>query len=205
LSNKLLERVGNFIYGEQWQAPLARDLRVNERSMRRWVAGTDQIPSGVWNDLGSNLETWHRALGYLVAEVKHTSGLIEVHSFEVWDQKGGVMVQPRAKSTAARIAKYGGEIIPGTAEWVSSDSVDADGKMKESNPTPKTKELKTARELADLIMARIGVGGVFVAVHKDPVFGWHPTVVAAPATAYRCQLAAEEIAKELRTMYDLKE
>ena len=44
MSKELLKRVGEFIYGEQWQAPLARDLGVSERSMRRWVAGTDEIP-----------------------------------------------------------------------------------------------------------------------------------------------------------------
>jgi hypothetical protein len=55
-----------------------------------------------------------------------------------------------------------------------------------------------------MIAGRIGVGGVFVAVHKDPAYGWHPTVVAAPVAAHRCQLRAEEIAAELRTKYDLK-
>src|ERR1700730_4441841 len=48
MSNELLKRVGESVYGQQWQAPLARDLGVNERSMRRWVAGTDEIPRGVW-------------------------------------------------------------------------------------------------------------------------------------------------------------
>jgi hypothetical protein len=41
------------------------------------------------------------------------------------------------------------------------------------------KEQRTAQELADMIAVRIGVGGVFVAVHKDPAYGWHPTVVTA--------------------------
>jgi hypothetical protein len=71
------------------------------------------------------------------------------------------------------------------------------------NPVPK--EQKSARELADLIAERIGLGGVFVVVHKDAAYGWHPTVVAAPAAAYRCQMLAEEIASELRASYDVKE
>jgi hypothetical protein len=204
LSNKLLKRVGEFIYGEQWQAPLSRDLGVNERSMRRWVAGTDEVPRGVWHDLGSRLETWHHALGRLVVEVKHTSGLVEVHSFKVWDGDAGEMAQPRAKSTASRIARIGGEIIPGTAEWVAPSNVDAEGRVREAMMVQAMKEQKTAQELADLIALRIGVGGVFVAVHKDPAYGWHPTVVTAPAAAHRCQLMAEEIALELRTKYDLK-
>jgi hypothetical protein len=46
----LLRQVGSFFYGEEWQAPLARDLRVNERSLRRWLAGTEKIPRGIWRD-----------------------------------------------------------------------------------------------------------------------------------------------------------
>ncbi len=203
MSSELLKRIGEFIYGDQWQAPLARDLGVNERSMRRWVAGTDEIPRGVWRDLGSRLEIWHRALGHLVAEVKHTGGLVQVHAFKVWDSGAGDMVQPHGKSTAERIARIGGEIIWGSAEWLAPSAIDAEGRMVPEAVPPK-REQRTAQELADMIAARIGVGGVFVAVHKDPSYGWHPTVVAAPAAAYRCQLLAEEIAAELRTKYDLK-
>jgi hypothetical protein len=203
MSSELLKRVGEFIYGDQWQAPLARDLTVNERSMRRWVAGTDEIPRGVWRDLGSRLEIWHRALGHLVSEVKHTSGLVEVHAFKVWDSRAGDMVQPRGKSTAERIARIGGEIIPGSAEWLPPSAIDVEGRMV-LQTTPPQKEARTAQELADMIEARIGLGGVFVAVHKDLVYGWHPTVVAAPAAAYRCQVLAEEVAADLRTKFDLK-
>jgi len=44
---------------------------------------------------------------------------------------------------------------------------------------------------------------VFIAIHKDPAYGWHPTVVTAPAAAYNCQAMAEQIAQELRTNYEL--
>jgi hypothetical protein len=53
--------------------------------------------------------------------------------FKAWDSRAGDMVPPRAKSTAARIARVGGEIILGTAEWVSPSSVDAEGRVKEAN------------------------------------------------------------------------
>jgi hypothetical protein len=39
---------------------------------------------------------------------------------------------------------------------------------------------KTAQQLADMISAEINVGGTFIKVHPDKVYGWHPTVVAAP-------------------------
>jgi hypothetical protein len=67
------------------------------------------------------------------------------------------------------------------------------------------KRKKTALELADMISQRINIGGIFVVVHKDPAYGWHPTVMTAPAKAINCQMLAEEIAKELRVEYDLKE
>ena len=54
-----------------------------------------------------------------------------------------------------------------------------------------------------MIAARLNIGGVFIAVHKDPAYGWHPTVVTKPAAAINAQMAAEEIAKELRAEFDL--
>lgn len=71
--------------------------------------------------------------------------------------------------------------------------------------TKNEKQAKTARELEDMIKARMSVGGVFLKVHKDPAYGWHPTVIAAPSQAVTYQQRAEQIAAELRAIYDLKE
>ena len=73
----LLRQVGIFFHGEEWQAALARDLRVNERSLRRWVAGTEEIPRGVWRDLAAHLEIHSRALGPLIDHVNRTAGLTQ--------------------------------------------------------------------------------------------------------------------------------
>lgn len=35
---------GEALYGPHWQTELARVLKVNERTMRRWKAGTSKIP-----------------------------------------------------------------------------------------------------------------------------------------------------------------
>jgi hypothetical protein len=67
------------------------------------------------------------------------------------------------------------------------------------------KQKKTARELADMIGQRLNIGGMFVVVHKDPAYGWHPTVMTKPAAAIGCQMRAEEIAKELRAEYELQD
>jgi hypothetical protein len=145
MSKELLQQVGQFIYGEQWQAPLAREISVGERSMRRWSAGTDHIPNGVWRDIGLQLETIQGDLEYLIGEVKKASGLVEVHSYKVWDQLAGDFAHPAAKSTAERIARIdGAEVILGSAEWVPPSTLDPEGHAREE-------EQKTTSTTQDVI------------------------------------------------------
>jgi hypothetical protein len=202
MQTDILRKVGEFFHGDEWQAPLARDLGVNERSMRRWLAGTENVPKGVWKDLGSKLELYQRSLGILVSAVNHAADLVEVHAFKVWDHRAGEMVQPRGKSTADRIAQIGGAIIPGSAEWLPSASVDAEGRMILK---PHQKQQLTASEFEEMILARLGVVGARVGVHRDPVYGWHPTVYTTPERAVGTQQAVEGIANELRADYELSE
>ena len=42
---------GEALYGPRWQAELARDLSVADRTIRRWVAGTSKVPTGLYLDL----------------------------------------------------------------------------------------------------------------------------------------------------------
>jgi hypothetical protein len=55
-----------------------------------------------------------------------------------------------------------------------------------------------------MIAEKLGIGGVFISVNPDPIYGWHATVMTAPAQAIRCQQEVEKIAAELRLSYDLK-
>jgi len=48
--NRLLQRVGEALYGPRWQSDLARDLAVSDRTMRRWVADAADRPAGVYID-----------------------------------------------------------------------------------------------------------------------------------------------------------
>jgi hypothetical protein len=41
---KELKRAGEILYGPQWQTPLAQRLRVDDRTVRRWLAGDRAIP-----------------------------------------------------------------------------------------------------------------------------------------------------------------
>lgn len=53
MSASLLATIGTTLYGEgeHWISRLAEDLGVNERTMRRWLAGDSAIPARVWDDL----------------------------------------------------------------------------------------------------------------------------------------------------------
>ena len=51
MSNKLLQDVGEALYGPRWQSDLARDLMVDDRTVRRWISGATDTPPGVYVDL----------------------------------------------------------------------------------------------------------------------------------------------------------
>jgi hypothetical protein len=67
------------------------------------------------------------------------------------------------------------------------------------------KDKKSARELADMIAARMQVEAGLVSVHKDPAYGWAVNVFSGPARVVGDQHLAEQIAAELREQYDLTE
>lgn len=46
-----LARVGQALYGQQYQRAVAATLGVSDRTVRYWLAGRHQIPRGVWVDL----------------------------------------------------------------------------------------------------------------------------------------------------------
>lgn len=48
---RLLAETGEALYGPRWQSDLARDLGVSDRTVRRWAAGTHDMPPGVCSDL----------------------------------------------------------------------------------------------------------------------------------------------------------
>lgn len=66
---KMLTRAGEALYGEQWQRALARDLNVNDRTVRRWYSGESSIPDGVQNDLRSLLSIRQKKLFALIVDL----------------------------------------------------------------------------------------------------------------------------------------
>jgi hypothetical protein len=67
------------------------------------------------------------------------------------------------------------------------------------------KARKTARELAELIHAQLGVSDVAIGVRKDHAFGWQPLIEYAPGNQLGFQRRADEIAEKLRQDYELAE
>lgn len=51
---KFLAKFGAALYGPRFQRDLADDLNVNERTVRRWLAGSP-IPAGIWPEVSAIL------------------------------------------------------------------------------------------------------------------------------------------------------
>lgn len=68
--SKLLRDAGEALYGAQWQSPIARDLQISDRTVRRWVAGADDLPPGVALDLWRLCEERAAALDAVAARLK---------------------------------------------------------------------------------------------------------------------------------------
>lgn len=66
----LLAETAQALYGPHWQSALARDLNVADRTVRRWVAGTTPVPSGVAVDLRRIATERVRQLDGLVERLK---------------------------------------------------------------------------------------------------------------------------------------
>lgn len=49
--SRLLQEVGEAMYGPQWQSALARDLGMSDRHMRYLVAGVKPVRPGLYLDL----------------------------------------------------------------------------------------------------------------------------------------------------------
>jgi len=64
-----LNDIGETLYGEHWQGPLADDLDISVRSMRRWANGSVNVPQGVWEDLVEIMSSRRAALDDKIARV----------------------------------------------------------------------------------------------------------------------------------------
>ena len=61
-----LRAVGEALYGLRWQTPLAHDVGVNDRTMRRWLAGTNPMPERLQANLRAIVKNRIKALSHLM-------------------------------------------------------------------------------------------------------------------------------------------
>lgn len=70
----LLRLVGEALYGERWQAPIAVDLGVSDRAVRYWLSKTSPCPDDTGNRLLQIVILKREALADLEDMVRsHTS------------------------------------------------------------------------------------------------------------------------------------
>lgn len=65
----LLVAIGEALYGLSWKAALAEDLKIDDRSVRRWLQ-TGLVPPGVWRDLSTLLADRQVEIDALQGEVR---------------------------------------------------------------------------------------------------------------------------------------
>lgn len=71
MRRKFMMLAGALLYGAtSWQVPLARDLEVSERSMRRWKAGKNPVPEGIEEKLCVLCKDRAHRLLQLIGEAK---------------------------------------------------------------------------------------------------------------------------------------
>ena len=73
----LLRQIGEALYGPQWQSDLSRAISVSDRTMRRWAAGTDEVPEGVWLDIHRHAESRWRTIKYFDEEIMRMLATLE--------------------------------------------------------------------------------------------------------------------------------
>jgi hypothetical protein len=58
----------------QWQTGLAQELGITDRSLRRFVAGAQPVPVGIWRTLLQILQRRQRELDDLAKAIEHAVG-----------------------------------------------------------------------------------------------------------------------------------
>ena len=76
-NSNLLRQIGEALHGPQWQSDLSRAIGVSDRSMRRWVAGSDDVPEGVWWDIHRHAKSRWITIKYFDEEIVGMLSLLQ--------------------------------------------------------------------------------------------------------------------------------
>ena len=66
------------------------------------------------------------------------------------------------------------------------------------------REKRTAEELADIVVAHLGIEGLSVKVLADDVYGWNGFAMAAPDTEPDIHAKMQRAVEELRGQYEIQ-
>jgi hypothetical protein len=87
-----LATIGIALYGDRWQTALANDLRVADRTMRRWLSGDSPIPENVATELLVLFEKRKRVLNaltdYSINVLTHTVINVRTNTVFGYDEAG---------------------------------------------------------------------------------------------------------------------
>ena len=64
-----LERGGRLLYGDQWQANLARDFDIDGRRIRQWLSGDRSISDWVQDDLTTLLKANQKEISKYLKDI----------------------------------------------------------------------------------------------------------------------------------------
>lgn len=64
-----LEQAGRLLYGDQWQANLARDFDIDSRRIRQWLSGDRPISDWVQGDVIKLLKANQKEIGEYLADI----------------------------------------------------------------------------------------------------------------------------------------
>ncbi|MGP4715286.1 transcriptional regulator [Psychrobacter sp. T6-6] len=64
-----LEQGGRLLYGDQWQANLARDFDIDSRRIRQWLSGDRPISDWVKGDLIKLLKANQKEISEYLADI----------------------------------------------------------------------------------------------------------------------------------------
>lgn len=72
-NKSMLVNTGKALYGDRWQTDIGRDLGVDSRRVRQWLASERPIPPGVWNDLVKLLNARKLLIEATLEELKNSA------------------------------------------------------------------------------------------------------------------------------------
>jgi hypothetical protein len=123
----LLRDIGEGLYGPRWQTDLSNAISVSDRSMRRWLAGEDPVPPGVWGDVRLLVQSrWInlRELEYQLDDLRQ----VTVYRFKRWNQQAGDFDLSPGWAARTYIDKVDCEMVEGSDRRVDAWEADGEGR-----------------------------------------------------------------------------